>query len=363
MHVVHLETGRRLYGGARQALLLAAELKARGVQTTFVCTEGSLVAAEAARLQLPLRALPMKGDPDVLFQRRLRKLLAELKPDLVHVHSRRGADWFGGIAARRAGVPAVLTRRVDRPEGFLQGLKYRLFPRVVAISDIVRAQLAQVGVPAARLSVIRSAVDPAQVVPTWPRERLLAEFKLEFHHQLVGCVAQLISRKGHQLLIEAWAEVARACPDARLLLFGRGPLANKVRDDIFAAELQRSVLMPGFRPDLRAFLGRLDLLVHPAIAEGLGLAVMEAQAAGVPVVAFEAGGLPEIVAAGRSGRLVPAADASALAAAVIELLQHPDQRQSLGEAARQWAAAEFGVARMVEAYLTLYGQLADTRAP
>jgi hypothetical protein len=109
MHVVHLETGRHLSGGARQVLLRARGLKARGVETTLACTAGGAMAAEAARQGLAVRALPMHGDVDIAFIGRFARQLREIRPDLVHVHSRRGADWLGGIAARRAGVPAVLS--------------------------------------------------------------------------------------------------------------------------------------------------------------------------------------------------------------------------------------------------------------
>lgn len=359
MHVVHLETGRRLYGGARQALTLACGLSARGVRNTFVCAAGSLVAVEATRLGLTVQSVPMRGDPDILFAQRFTRLLRELKPDVVHVHSRRGADWFGGYAARRAGVPALLTRRVDRQDGIIDRRKYRFYRRVVAISGAIRAQLEAAGVPSGRLSLIRSAID-TNLEPSWSRERFIEEFKLEPDQQIVGCVAQFIDRKGHRPLLQAWARVVAACPQAKLVLFGRGRRAESLRDDAFNAGLFNSVIMAGFRPDLRAFLGRLDVLVHAALAEGLGIAVMEAQAAGVPVVAFNAGGVPEIVADGRSGHLVPVGDTAALAAALIGLLKSEDRRLAMGAAAREWAASEFRVADMVDAYMTLYGELSGS---
>jgi len=361
MHIVHLETGRHLYGGARQVLLLIRGLKARGVETTLACTAGGAIASEAGRQGLAVRGLPMHGDLDLMFVSRFTRLLRDLGPDLVHVHSRRGADWLAGIAARRAGVPAVLTRRVDRADGRLAAaLKYRPYQRIVAISSAIRQQLERAGVAPERVALIRSAVDAQLLEPAWSRERLAREFALDPRCQFVGCVAQLIPRKGHELLIEVWLDVSRACPDARLLLFGQGPLEARLRRSIRAAGLEGSVILAGFRTDLPAFIGRLDLLVHPALAEGLGLAVLEAQAAAVPVVAFRAGGLPEIVADGRTGYLVRAGDAPAMAIALIELLQNAPHRRAFGEAAWAWVAKEFRVADMVGAHLTLYRELVET---
>jgi glycosyltransferase involved in cell wall biosynthesis len=362
MHVVHLETGRHVYGGARQVLLLARGLKGRGVAGTLVCTAGSPVAAEAARSGLPVRELPMRGDLDLRFIARLARLLDELQPDLLHVHSRRGADWLGGRAARRAGIPAVLTRRVDRPEAWLTAaLKYRPYARVIVISQAIRGQLEGAGVAAARIALIRSTVDPQLLEPAWSRERLAREFALDPRALLVGCVAQLIPRKGHGQLLDAWKDVAAACPTARLLLFGQGPLEGELRRRVRATGLESSVILAGFRPDLPAFLGRLDVLVHPALAEGLGLAVLEAQAAGVPVVAFRAGGVPEIVADGRTGYLVRTGDAQALGIALTGLLQNDARRRAFGEAAWAWVAREFRLADMVDAHLTLYRDLLETQ--
>ncbi|QOJ30842.1 MAG: glycosyltransferase [Gammaproteobacteria bacterium] len=360
MHVVHLETGRHPYGGARQALVLMRGLEARGMEGTLACTAGGQLAAEARRLGLALRELPMRGDHDLGFIGRFTALLRELQPDLVHVHSRRGADWFGGLAARRAGIPALLTRRVDRDDGPLSRLKYRPYGRVVAISTAIRRQLEAAGLRAPRLALIRSAVEPALQEPAWSRERLARELSLDPRCQLVGCVAQLIPRKGHAELLQAWCEIAAACPQARLLLFGQGPLEASLRRRVRRLGLERSVLFAGFRPDLACFLGRLDVLVHAAREEGLGLAVLEAEAAGVPVVAFRAGGVPEIVADGRTGYLVRAGDVQALAIALGGLLQNESLRRSLGAAAWDWVAREFRVADMVEAYLTLYRDLVET---
>ncbi len=360
MHVVHLETGRHPYGGARQALVLMRGLEARGMEGTLACTAGGQLAAEARRLGLALRELPMRGDHDLGFIGRFTALLRELQPDLVHVHSRRGADWLGGRAARRAGVPALLTRRVDRAEGPLARLKYRPYARVVAISGTIRRQLEAAGLRPPRLALIRSAVEPALQEPAWSRERLARELSLDPRCQLVGCVAQLIPRKGHAELLQAWCEIAAACPQARLLLFGQGPLEASLRRRVRRLGLERSVLFAGFRPDLACFLGRLDVLVHAAREEGLGLAVLEAEAAGVPVVAFRAGGVPEIVADGRTGYLVRAGDVQALAIALGGLLQNESLRRSLGAAAWDWVAREFRVADMVEAYLTLYRDLVET---
>ena len=359
MHIVHLETGRHLYGGARQVLDLVVGLKAHGVAGTLACPPQSAIAAAAMERGATVRSIPMRGDADLLLVARFARVLRELRPDLVHVHSRRGADTWGGLAARLAGVPAVLTRRVDNPERWLGAWKYRNYRAVIAISAAVHRELRRAGVPDAQTALIPSAVDIEACRPGWSRARFLAEFGLGEHALAVACVAQLIPRKGHFDLLAAWPAIHAAVPTARLLLFGTGPLGPDIARRITDPLLAGAVIHAGFRPDLREFLGRADLLIHPARREGLGLAVLEAQAAGVPVVAFNAGGVAEVVRPGETGLLVLPGDTAGLAAAAVALLRDRPRRQAMGAAARQ-AAVRFNLPRMVAAHLTLYRDLLET---
>jgi glycosyltransferase involved in cell wall biosynthesis len=390
MKTLHLETGRHLYGGPRQVLLLLDGLKKRGVEVMLACPTGSAIADAATAAGHEVITHDIGGDLDVSAISFLSRTIERRKPDLLHAHSRRGADFFGGLAATIARIPAVLTRRVDNPDTPVVGsLKYLAYDRVVAISDAVHAQLERQGVTPAKLRTIRSSIDATACQPTWTREQFLAEFNLQPGNRVVAVVAQLIPRKGHALLLEAWPQILARCPDARLLVFGRGPLEAELRAQAGQPGLQlvtaapnkgsppadadparppspaSSITFAGFRPDLRAFLGRIDLLVHPATREGLGVGVLEAQAAGVPVVALNAGGVPEVVVDGVTGLLVapgnaatsPAALALSLAAAVSQLLDDPGRRRQLGTAAAARIRAEFSPDRMVEDYIALYREV------
>jgi len=364
VNTLHLETGRHLYGGPRQVLLLLDGLKARGIGATLACPTGSAIAAAAEEAGHPVITHPIGGDLDVSAVSFLTRTVQALKPDLLHAHSRRGADYFGGIAAALAGVPAILTRRVDNPDTPVIGtLKYRAYDRVVAISDAVRAQLEREGLPAGKLRTIRSAVDADACQPTWTRERFLAEFGFDDTDRVVAVVAQLIPRKGHALLLEAWPMIRHRCPDARLLVLGAGPLRAELEGRLEAASgpdadgLAATVTFAGFRPDLREFLGRVDLVVHPAAREGLGVSLLEAQAAGVPVVAGAAGGVPEAVADGDTGLLVAPDDPVALADGVILLLDDPEWRRQLGAAATARIRTQFSPGKMVDSYIELYREV------
>jgi glycosyltransferase involved in cell wall biosynthesis len=362
MRIAHLETGRHLYGGAAQVRYLVHGLTARGVDNLLLCPAGSELAGAAPAESL--RELPMRGDLDLTLPVRLVRALVRFRPDLVHVHSRRGADIYGGLAASLAGVPAVLTRRVDAVEpAWLGRLKYKPYAAVVALSRAIESQLAAAGVDAARVVRIPSAVDTAYYRPdAAARPRLLAAFALPNDALIVGVVAQLIERKGHDALIAQLPELVRVEPKVRVLLFGRGPLEPKLRAQIAALGLGGHVTLAGFRADLPELLPGLDALAHAAVREGLGLALLEAASAGVPVVAYAAGGVPDVVVDGTTGLLVPVGHMAALCAALARLLAERVERARLGAAARAQAERHFGIDGLVDAHLTLYGRVLRDRA-
>ena len=355
MRIAHIESGMHLYGGAAQVRYLLEGLSAAGVDNVLIAARGG--ALEAAAVPARVVALPMRGDLDVGLVMRLRRVLREVQPDLVHVHSRRGAELYGGIAAALARVPAVLTRRVDAAEpAFAARWKYRPYRAIVALSRAIEIELAnRVGIEPARLVRIPSAVDTARYrSDPAARARVTAAFALPADALLVGVVAQLITRKRHALLFAELPALARRYPALRVLCFGRGPLAAELERDVASRGLEPYVRLVGFRDDLPDIFPALDLLVHPAEREGLGLALLEAAACAVPVVACAAGGVVDVVEHGRTGLLVPANDGHALRAALERLLGDPAQRRRLGAAARARVQRHFAPAALTAAHLSLY---------
>jgi glycosyltransferase involved in cell wall biosynthesis len=353
--VVHVETGRQLYGGPLQVLYLMQGLKARGHRNVLVCADDAAIAGVVRDCADRVHAIKMGGDLDFGFIGRLQRVLGAERPQLVHLHSRRGADVLGAIAARRARVPVVLSRRVDNPEHpLIARFKYRLYDRVVTISrgiyDVLRAE----GVPHAKMSVALDAVDAARFQGACDRAWFEREFDLAPGARVIGMVAQFIERKGHRYLLQAAPDVLAEFPDARFLLFGKGPLHDQVRAQIQARGLADKIALPGFRSDLERVLPCLTALAHPAEMEGLGVSLLQASAAGVPIVASAVGGIPEAVADGDTGYLIPPRDAAALAQALKRLLRDPAQASRMGQAGRMRVQTRFSIDAMVEANLSAY---------
>lgn len=359
MRVLHVETGRHMYGGALQVRYLIEGLFRLGVENHLAAPTKSAIAIEAAPF-CTVHETPMAGDLDIFFCARLIRTIVRIKPDILHVHSRRGADIWGAVAARLTGIPGVVTRRVDNPERAWQcRLKYRSFQRVVAISDKIAQVLASQGVDRRHITRIHSAVDASRYTATCDGQWFRSEFDLKPSQPVIGVIAQLIERKGHRDLIEAIPRILREQPGARFLFFGRGPGRRTLEDLCRSRGVRAQVTFAGFRPDLERILPCLTLVVHPAKMEGLGVSLIQASAAGIPIVACKAGGVPEVVEPGVTGLLVSPGEPEALADAVLCILRRPDFGVRMGENGRRRALSRFSTERMVEQYLDVYQGLRE----
>ena len=348
--IVHLECGAHWYGGARQVLYLLQGLSSYPMRHVLVVNRDNRLA-ELAAPHAHVVALPMAGDHDLFLGWHLSRILRQHRAALLHVHSRRGADWHGLWAARLAGCPALLHRRVDDRPAPATAWLLRRYDRLIAISAAVEHALLEAGAPPSRLHRIPSAYAPLAAPGPAPTSLLHPG------GPHLAMVAQFIPRKGHALLLRALPGILEAFPALQLYLFGSGTLEGAMQ--ALARELQVGdhVHFCGFREDLPALLPMMDLLVHPAEREGLGIAVLEAQALGVPVVASRSGGLVEAVADGHTGVLVPHGDVPALAAAVKALLGDEPRRMQMSQAGRHLIRERFSVAAMAEATAAVYAEL------
>jgi glycosyltransferase involved in cell wall biosynthesis len=363
IHILHIETGRHLYGGALQVFHLMKGLAENGCRNTIVCPSGSDIA-KAETPGVHTWAVPIRGELDALFMLRLCRIISRLQPDIVHVHSRRGADIWGAAAAWCTHTPAVITRRVDNPESpFIARLKYRIYSRVVAISEGIRHVLLSEGVPAEKIACIPSAVDARRFAVPCDREWFLREFDLKPSHRAIGMIAQFIPRKGHRFLIAAAPDILTRCPEARFILFGKGPLEEDLRQQCKRNRVADRTIFAGFRHDLERILSCLDVVVHPATLEGLGVSLLQTAAAGVPIVATRAGGIPEIVAHGTNGYLIDSGDIRAIMSRVTDLLANPAKSARFGAAGQMMVKSRFSIGAMVKGNLAVYRKVLSEQVP
>ncbi len=345
-------------GGPQQVIYLINALRERGHDNILVCPPDSGIDSVARLAGIQVQNLFCAGDLDLPFAYRLSQFLKEQSPDIVHCHSRRGADLLGGLAASYADIPAVVSRRVDNTEMRLMAtLRYKPFRKIIAISEAIAEVLREHDVEEERIAVIRSAVDSDAFAGAPDHEACKKEFGLRDDEFTIAATGQLIPRKGHRYLLQAVADLARRHPGIRVVIFGDGYLNNQLRAQAASLGLGGVVQFAGFRDDLDTFIGCFDLLVHPALAEGLGVAVLKAAAAGVPVVGFDSGGLREAVEHGETGLLVKAEDSDALRQAIASMIEDNSMRQRMGVAGRERMRAEFSIATMADKHVALYESL------
>jgi glycosyltransferase involved in cell wall biosynthesis len=314
--------------------------------------------AKIAGASIPHGVVPIARHIDPALPARLVARFRRWRPDIVHTHLLH-ADLFGIPAARLARVPAVVsTKHNDDPfrhgvVGKVDWALSRMADRVIVISDHLRRFYRDVeGLPAEKLTRIHYGLE-ADGVPA-DGAAVRREFRLAPEAPLAGVVARLEEQKGHRYLLEAFVRVRAAVPGARLLIVGLGPLRPALERQAATLGLADAVIFTGFRDDVDRIMAALDLFVLPSLWEGFGLVLLEAMRAGKAIVATAVSAIPEIVADGHTGVLVPPSDADALAAAIVRLLRSPELRGMMGRAGRERLQAEFGVERMVEQTSEIY---------
>jgi len=360
--ILHVETGRHFLGGPQQVIYLINALRERGHDNTLVCPPDSGVNNVARAAGIRVQNLFCAGDLDLPFAYRLSQYLKETSPDIVHCHSRRGADILGGLAASFADIPTVVSRRVDNTEmRLMAALRYRPFKKVIAVSNAVAEVLLDRGVEAERLTIIRDAVDTTVFDNAPNCDAFRQEFSLAENDFVIAAAGQLIPRKGHQYLLQAVADLKDRYPQIKLILFGDGYLNNQLRAQAASLELGDIVQFAGFRADIDSFLACFDLFAHPALAEGLGVAALKASAACIPVVGFAAGGMVEAVLHEETGLLVAPEDADALADAIKRLIDDPDLGRQYGAAGRLRMQSEFSIDEMADRHMALYESVLSGR--
>jgi glycosyltransferase involved in cell wall biosynthesis len=355
MRILHVDPAKTWRGGERQVFLLARELSRRGHDCRVAAAPNSPLALECARAGMRVHALPMRGDLDLAAVRRLARLLRREPPDVLHLHTAR-AHGVGGLAAKIAGFhPVVVTRRVELPVRGLASLwKYRfLADHYIAISEEVARSLERAGIPPERISRIPSGIeipppDAGPHIPTSQKSR-----------RTVGTLAAFTEQKDPSTWMATAILVCRRRKDVDFLWLGEGPFRRTLQEIGARENLGTQILLPGFQQDLAEFWRHIDVFFLPSRFEALGTSILDALARGVPVVASDVGGIPEVVRTGREGILVPPGDADGFARALISILDDPDRGQALGKAGRERALA-FEIAPLARRVEALYETLASS---
>ncbi len=343
--MAHL-TASPFYGGPERQMLGLAEHLPADVRSVFLSfAEGGNARPfldEARRRGFEAMALAHDTPHLRSAIRELAFLIGRVGVDILFCHGYK-AGILGRIAAQRAAIPVVAVSRGWTSESpkvrayeLLDRINLRWMDRVVCVSDGQATKVRRAGVPARRVVVIPNAIDARRFDDPDPAARTDLEGMFPRPvRRIVGAAGRLSPEKGFADLVDAAARVARSDAEAGFVLFGDGALRPALAGRIAARGLSGRFVLAGFRPDLDRLLPNLDLLVQASYTEGMPNVVLEACAAGVPVVATAVGGTPEILEGCPERCLVPPGNPAALGQRVGELLADEASRRILGRWARR----------------------------
>ena len=281
------------------------------------------------------------------------------------------AGLIGRIAARRSKKPVVAVSRGWTYESLkvrlyelLDRINLRWMDRVVCVSHGQAAKVRKAGVAERKIVVIPNAIEASRFASDDPsaRQELEALFARP-PRRIVGAAGRLSTEKGFSVLVDAAERVTCSLPDVGFVLFGEGVLRPALSQQITSRGLSDRFLLAGFRSDLDRLLPRLDLLVQSSFTEGMPNVVLEACAAGVPVVATAVGGTPEILESPASDLLVPPGDPEALAERIRSVLADDQRRLDLAGRAREHVLGRFTFTAQAQLYRKLFGELIGAAKP
>lgn len=351
-------------GVEEQMLTLANGLDRARFEVSLVCPKDLLGMLESDLAHdVTTRDVTVRHWSDVSSVRRLASHFKDLAPDIVHSHLFL-ASMFGSTIAKITGVPLTVetchVAEVWRTSWLKKScLVDRYFSRYVdhfiAVSHAMQRYL-----------VRAKKIQGGKITVVWNGRDLRAfsvtrrgDFELDNPDGklVVGVVGRLEPQKGHTHLIQAIPTILQQCPNAIFAFLGDGQLRSSLEEQCRRVGVTGAVRFLGYRRDVVGFLGSIDLFVLPSLFEGLPLAVIEASAAGLPIVATAVDGTPEVVIDGETGYLVPPAESEALGKSIVELLQNPARRKLLGSAAAKRAREHFDLAAQISATEKVYVHL------
>src|SRR5579859_4999460 len=360
-------------GGAENhlfALLTHADRQAFELETAVISGEGELVPIfrEAG---IPVHLLKARSRLDPLALARLVRLLRRGHFDIVHSHLFR-ADIYAGLAVGRLGDrrPLLVSTRHNDDRFFLNpfvGLvHYGVSARqdlIIAISDHIARFTVSRGVrhPERVRRVYHGFEPPLTQALEREGQQIRRDLGIEPDAFLVGNVGRLAPQKGQRHLIAAMPLLLERVPRARAIIAGAGDLEEYLRDLAAEIGVAERVHVLGPRKDVPALMHAIDVFVMPSIWEGFGLVLLEAMAAGRPIVASRVATIPEVVVDGETGLLVPAGDPLALAEALARFADQPALASRLGEAGRERVRRQFSLEKMVGDTELLYRELVEDR--
>lgn len=343
---------KRVFGGGQVALLsLLDELDNRFLEAVVVCQPGAALIGELKERSISPYVFDLGGvrkgrRPRVILGNLVARVVPTLKLARLILRERVDVVYANGafsliacvLAAKLTRTPVIWSEHnTTLPLGPEIQLLIGLADKIAVVTEVIAHQFVELSPTVGeKMVTVHNGIDPERFeVCARDRERLRQELGLRKEHCIVGTVGRLAPEKGHHYFLRAAACIGEAIPAARFLVVGEGPLRDGLGAMATDMGIATKVRFTGFREDVPALLSLMDVFVLPSVEEAFSIAVLEAMAAGKPVIASNVGGIYEAVIEGETGYLVQAGDWQHTAERAIELLRDGTKRQRIGEKGRQ----------------------------
>ncbi|MEM6322019.1 MAG: glycosyltransferase family 4 protein [Bacteroidota bacterium] len=362
MKILHFSSALSWRGGEQQIAYLYEELAAKGIKQWIFCVQKSALAAHCLQNNIPHFTYQKRFsvNPIVAFQ--LKKIIQQQSIDLVHLHDAHAHTFAFMSTFLGVKNPFVLSRRVDFPvkNNWLSIRKYNhpAIKKIISVSRKVQEVLAPAISDKEKLIVIHSGIDIEKF--QFSNANILRnQYLIPSKVPIIANVAALAAHKDYYTFVDTAAVLLHKNPSLKFLIIGAdGGEAANISNYIAQKELEKDIILTGFRTDISQILLEIDVFLFTSKEEGLGTAVLDALASGVPVVATAAGGVPEIIEDGVNGFLVPIGAAEELARKVVHLLKDSETRQRFIQHGKE-TTERFSKRRMAEETLKMYQMIVE----
>ena len=360
LKILYVDTERVWRGGQDQLFSLILGIRDRQHQVWLAAPSDSPLNGKAQQSGIETFSFNQRNELSPWAFSQLWNILRQQDFDIIHLNTPRPII-LGGLASKLCGIPLrVCSRRVNFPlRSPLSRLKYNWMQEsVVTVSVSIRRTLIEGGVRPDLIKVIYEGVDL-----DWLDSQQAPAPDYVNSGLVVGTVAYMSPEKGHRTLLEAAPRVLSRVPNVHFVLVGGGPLMSTLKARVEELGIEKKVTFTGFRSDSEALMKNFDVFCLPSLSEGLSSAILVAMASSLPIVATQAGGIPELVIDGETGILVSPDDADQLAVGLCKVLESSQLREKMGCAGRQRIEKAFTLERKLneteKLYLSMLASVSD----
>ncbi|MBI5050083.1 MAG: glycosyltransferase family 4 protein [Nitrospirae bacterium] len=363
--ILHTEASKGWGGQEIRIFQESVRFTEFGYRVLIACQEGSKIAENARMAGLSVYIIRMEYPTAPLVLNRLLKIIKAEKVDIIHTHSSKDS-WLAGIAGRISRTPVVRSRHLTTPvkQSYLATFVYRHLCDIIITSGtyIKDALVTRNKLVPEKIVSIPAGVDTEKFGINTKGDKIRAEFGLNDSYPVVGSVAILRHWKGHRYLLDAVPKVISVFPSAKFLIVGDGPQWNNLHQQIHDLGIKRHVIMTGFRNDVPEITAALDIFILPSVAsEATSQVIPQALAMGKPVIAANAGGLPEIIEDGITGLLIPPKDSAAITNAIVRMAKDREEAREMAVRGRDKILKDYTFQKMIERTATVYNYVLEKK--